>query len=469
MATSLGEVMRNFRKDHVYDQDGEPRLRSAEDKKLMTQEEFADWVDISTKKVGDVENGRLTEEEIINKIMDKLNLAHEERSAYLTEFEAQKESRRSGRTLVFFSLPALHNSLFWTSVVASAVDPEQLPEGDPYYGVVPMCSGESLRRCVENLQFATKHHKSLAAVVVTPPAGLREEANRKDRWIERIEVLFRFFVERQIPVIVIDRHLPGGKTPDGKGDRSLSREPRAYDPGVIWIGPRDEEMAAEAARVLIEELTRRFGKEFAPIDRIAVLTDDVKLTPQDRRQHAATSVIERELENLNKPLVEGESRISSRLIKHGKIGYGSSDPNNPNYWGLEDRIKSMLYERPFGVICGSSQIARLVYHYAKKRADEDRTNNISSDKAHFIPVIISMDAAISKESETYKLQISHLNYSADELTRKIFDQIRGWDKLVEQWQGTGSWPKKEVLLGRVFINDIDELQNAVASLPNPPM
>jgi len=120
MAASLGERIKAFRKAHVLDPEKQAPRPRAEKDKWMTQEDFASWVGISTRKVVDVENGRGAEEEIITRITDKLNLAPEERSSYLTEIEAQKEPRPSGRTLVVFSLPALHNSIFWTSVVASA-------------------------------------------------------------------------------------------------------------------------------------------------------------------------------------------------------------------------------------------------------------------------------------------------------------------------------------------------------------
>ena len=463
MTNLLGDKMEAYLQTHVWDTAaGKPREKSGNDMAWLTQEQFAAWVEISVSTVYHIKKGSGAKQAIVKKVAEAIGLSAEELQLCRAEIESRKQQARpdepdkpdelSGRTLGFFLLPALHNSLFWTAVLASAVDPLHLPKGDPYYGVVPVCAGESLHRCLDNLHFAHRHHEKLAAVVLSPPAGLPDERDHRDELVDEIEDLFRQFVKEKTPVIVLDRHLPGGATPQDE-KRTLSREERAYPEGVVWVGSKDELLAEKAARLLIEEFRRRFGPKGAPIERIAVMIDDARLTPQDRRLFAARKAIE---EGLQQKYGDKSVRMSDELIGKGRIGTGAIDSSDRNHWGIVDRIDSLLHQRPYGVICGSSQIAELTYVLAKRRADAG-VNGSDHPGSNFVPVIISLDAAGENRDV---IRIGYADYRPSDLVRETFRQIR-------EWQGPHGQPGKEVTVGRGLIYKIDEVERAVAALPEP--
>lgn len=492
MPHALAVRVREYREGHVlrevpgmeavvavpYD----PATRRAGDrrKRGTTQEDFARWLstDNGTQRavthhaLVDVEKGRGCTTEVLMILRNKLVLGPEEMLVYEAELRDLVKPPRPKGSAVLFGLPTLHISVFWSAVLAHAVDPRDKPLDEQYYTIMPRCWGESLAACADNLEEMLRHVDLLAAVVMMPPIGLREERTRRPALVRRIEDILQRFAQAAVPVFLLDRHLPEGERPDGKpplGMRSdnetpmrLSREPRRYGPGVRWIGPDDDKLAERAADTIITKMTRHFGAEDTPIERIAILVDDVRFTTQDRRTDAARRTIERALRvkkglaaETEDPAILAQARMDSALIKHGNVDNGvSSSPANPEYWGIEQRIRTLLDAFPYAVIAGSSQIAQQTYAIAADWAAEDQRDVRDPRARHFVPAIVSLDSAGMSRRD---LPLSYADYQPQVLVRRVFTELRNW-------QAKGPPAADEILLDGIHVNQPERIDQALARI-----
>ncbi len=360
------------------------------------------------------------------------------------------------RNMVAWFTPELRNSIFWSSVLAQAVAPDDKPLTDPYYGILPLCTQESFAAFLQTMGFAYRLKERLAAVVIAAPAGLPSEEARWDTYVAEIDVWLERFIAAGVKIIVVDRHLPGGLTRKGQKSREKdAAEDRLYPEGVVFIGPNDEWLGSQAATFLIERLEVRFGAE-APVHRIGIIVDDVRLTPQVRRLRAAVLEIERRI----------GKNIDERLVQTGQIGAGEPDPNHRNYWDVGTRITRLLGQRPYGVLCGSSQLAALTSICAQSlvnpsqapgTGDHTPLTHSLSESLYFVPPIIAMDSAASARPE---LKLGIVPYAPRALVRAIFNAIRDWE--IYTAAGYFRLEHKEAISGQL------EVDQAIMRLPEPP-
>ncbi len=363
---------------------------------------------------------------------------------------------RYDRNMVAWFTPELRNSLFWSAVLAQAVAPDDKPPADPYYGILPLCTQESFATFLQKMEFAYTFKERLAAMVIAAPAGLPDEDARWDAYVADIGAWLERFVTAGVKIIVVDRHLPGGLTPEGRKPRGKSSaEDRHYPAGVVFIGPNDTWIGTEAAKFLIERLEVRFGVE-APVRRIGIIVDDVRLTPQARRLAAARSVIEKHT----------NATMDEQLVQAGKIGSGTPDPNHRNYWNVATRITRLLGQRPYGVLCGSSQLAALTSICAQALVAPGQTPIVGdqvpiapgrSDSIYFVPPIIAMDSAAFARPE---LKLGMAPYEPRALVRAIFNAIRDWE--IYAAKGYHRLEHSGEISGQL------EIDQAIMRLPMPP-
>lgn len=363
---------------------------------------------------------------------------------------------RCDRSMVAWFTPELRNSLFWSAVLAQAVAPDDKPFADPYYGILPLCTQESFVIFLQKMEFAYTFRDRLAAIVIASPAGLPDEDARWDAYVAEIDAWLERFVAAGVKVIVVDRHLPGGLTLERREPRSKNAvEDRFYPTGVVFIGPDDTWLGSQGAEFLIERLKVRYGEE-APIEKIGIIVDDLRLTPQARRLDAARRAIET---HINGPMNE-------QLVQAGKIGSGEPDPNHRNYWNVATRITRLLGQRPYGVLCGSSQLAALTSICAQALVAPGQSPIAGyqvpvvhgmDDSIYFVPPIIAMDSAAFARPE---LRLGIMPYEPRALVRAIFNAIRDWEIYLSK--GYHRLEHNGEISGQ------PEVDQAIMRLPKPP-
>jgi len=253
------------------------------------------------------------------------------------------KATRTQRALVGFVGPTPHNSFYWGSFLAHAIHPLD-KRSNPYYQILPRVCGESLEECLAQLRaLRALNRHDLAALVLAPPAGLPTEKERRDNYVDAIEAELCAFTADGVHVIVIDRHLPLGTLPttiqpgqahwserhagdpDAQKVPRLAREPRAYRAPVHWLGAPDEAMAQAMTTHIIEKMQQLWGKEQAPLNRLAIAMDDLRLTPADRRMASARAILEQALREqyaLRKTEFQMAMLTDGRYLRHAKLDFG---------------------------------------------------------------------------------------------------------------------------------------------------
>jgi DNA-binding LacI/PurR family transcriptional regulator len=204
----------------------------------------------------------------------------------------------------------------------------------------------------------------------------------------------------------------------------------------VWVGVNNLEAGRHVADTVLSAL-RRAGRP-PEESRIGVVIDEVRLTSQSQRWLAIR-------DTMRTAGIHDEGPHPRLMFGAARIGAGSADDMDPNYWGLAERIDSILAERPDVLLCGSSSVARTAHAAARERCPRSAS-----------PVIVSLDGAIEDRMLGWERPVAFLRYRPRELVDKVFEILGNWSAYKERGQ--------QITLD-VSMHGTSVLEQAIAALP----
>lgn len=359
----------------------------------LTQQELAAKTnkEVSVKTISVLEKGhRHPHASTARKLADALDLTYRQKEALLSR--AQIES--SSPLLVFFT-PNVRQISFWDRfswALTEEAHKSGMDSDTPSHAVVPFYHNESIRLQLGQIRFCYNHLRhSIAGIIIAPACGLDAEDRKGE---EELIPLLKSFWEEKIPVVFVDRRMTiGGYFYEGEeGGKDITDVGRLLN--IPHIGLNDYIAGRKAAEALTMELALRDHM----IPKVALVWDSKALSMHYLRAKGAREQLDR------------GGYYHPDLETFGDIGSTAPTAEDTyNFRGMGARARRLLGQRPDGVICGTSYIARMLCH---------QLHNAGSTLK---PLIVCLDDI--PDLNTLDQSVGRVNYKPGDLAHRAVRKI----------------------------------------------
>lgn len=393
------------------------RLKSRREELGLTQEQAAQRTHLTVRWYGAIERGTNVPRrpEVVENVAAFLGLSARDLGSLIPQ-EMLPKGRRTPPSQTLWQLPALANSTFWSGVLHAALaygSDVETPRGlrtqiqraqPPSLVITPMVHADSHSSWRSFLHYAHRYHGQIALCAIAPPCNLpRGDIDLITRLRDDVHTLLK----RGVKIVCLDRRFPWANRELLAG---ASLPPIKDLETIPFIGNQDVAMGKAAATHLIEE----FEREGITEPRIAIISDDLRLTTSQKR-----------LEGIKRGL---GSRYADDLFQECRFDRGSPSPRDENSWGMKEAADKILTKRPHGIITITSTQAEVVTR---------RWGSIQRSWAR--PAICALDGERAEELEL--AGVSYATYTATKLASKALDCL---DLIHKNQHVSREWCKLDV-------------------------